>query len=382
MKFSYYNPTRIQFGSGQIAAIAKLVPQGSRVLVTYGGGSIKKNGVFDQVKDALKSFEWFEFSGIEPNPTVETLDKAVALVKEKKLDFILAVGGGSVIDGSKYIAAAALYQGNGWDILEKKHIVDKAVPLGAVLTLPATASESNPTAVISRKSTATKIAFSSPHCYPVFAVLDPDTMATLPERQIANGLIDSFIHTCEQYLTYPTGALVQDGYCEALLKTLKNLIEHYDDHHQPLWRANLMWAANQALSGLIGVGVPGDWATHRIGHELTAMFNIDHARTLTIVQPALFREMLPEKAAKLAQMGRNVFNLPETDDIATRTIAAIEELYRRVGMPVRFSDCDITAPDTPAKLVKALEAHGMTALGENVNITLEVSERILTRAMH
>lgn len=382
MKFSYYNPTRIQFGSGQIATIAQLIPQGLKVLVTYGGGSIKKNGVFEQVKEALKGHEWFEFSGIEPNPTVETLDQAVAIVKAKKIDFILAVGGGSVIDGSKYIAAAARYEGNGWDILEKKHIVTEAVPLGAVLTLPATASESNPTAVISRRATAAKLAFSSPAVFPQFAVLDPDTMATLPERQIANGLIDSFIHVCEQYLTYPVGALVQDGYCEALLCALKNLIDHYDDHNTPVWRENLMWAANQALSGLIGVGMPQDWATHRIGHELTAMFGIDHARTLTIVQPALLREMLPEKAAKLVQMGRKVFNLQETDDLAERTITAIEALYRGMGMPVRFSDCDITASDTPEKLVQALKDHGMIALGERGTITLELSSKILNRAMN
>ncbi len=381
MKFSYYNPTRILFGNGQITEIAKLIPAGKKVLVTYGGGSIKKNGVFDQVKEALKAFEWFEFSGIEPNPTVETLDRAVALAKEKKVDFVLAVGGGSVIDGSKYIAAAALYDGNGWDILEKKYVVAKALPLGAVLTLPATASEANPTAVISKKATAAKLAFNSPHCYPVFAIMDPEVMATLPERQIANGLVDSFIHVCEQYVTRPVGAMVQDGYCEALLKTLKNLIEHYDQHNEPAWRENLMWAANQALNGLIGLGVPGDWGTHRIGHELTAMFGIDHARTLTIVQPALFREMMHEKAAKLEQMGRNVFGLPESADLAERTIQAIEALYRKVGMPVRFSDCDITAADTVAKLVGALKEHGMTALGENANITPEVSERILTRAM-
>ncbi len=381
MKFSYYNPTRIQFGSGQIASIAKLIPAGKRVLVTYGGGSIKKNGVFDQVAEALKGYEWFEFSGIEPNPTAETLDKAVSLAKEKKIDFILAVGGGSVIDGSKYIAAAALYDGPGWDILERKHIVTKAVPLGAVLTLPATASESNPTAVISSKTTHAKLAFSSPAVFPQFAILDPDVMASLPERQIANGLVDSFIHTCEQFLTYPVGAMVQDGYCEALLRALKHLIEHFDEHDDPLWRENLMWAANQALSGLIGVGVPQDWATHRIGHELTAMFGIDHARTLTIIQPALFREMLDDKAAKLAQMGRNVFGLADTADIAERTIDAIEALYRSVGMPVRFSDCDITAPDTVDKLVAALKSHGMVALGEHGTITPEISTKILTRAL-
>lgn len=381
MQFSYYNPTRIQFGAGQITAVAKLIPADKRVLVTYGGGSIKKNGVFEQVQQALKAHEWFEFSGIEPNPTIETLDKAVAVARDKKIDFILAVGGGSVIDGSKYIAAAILYDGDGWDILEGKHKVTKAVPLGAVLTLPATASESNPTAVISRAATASKRAFSSPAVYPQFAILDPETMATLPRRQLANGLVDSFIHTCEQYVTHPVGALVQDGYSEALLRSLKKLIESFDDHNTPAWRENLMWAANQALNGLIGLGVPQDWATHRIGHEITAMFGVDHARTLTIVQPALFRELLPEKTEKLAQMGRNVFGLAEGADLAERTITAIEELYRSVGMPVRFSDCDIKGTDTVSRLVNALKTQGMVALGEYGNITPEVSEKILTRAL-
>lgn len=381
MQFSYYNPTRIQFGAGQIATIAKLIPAGKRVLVTYGGGSIKKNGVLEQVQQALSGHEWFEFAGIEPNPTIETLDKAVAIVREKKIDFILAVGGGSVIDGSKYVAAASLYEGDGWDIMEGKHRVTKAVPLGAVLTLPATASESNPTAVISRASTAAKRAFSSPAVYPQFAILDPESMATLPQRQLANGLVDSFIHTCEQYVTYPVGALVQDGYAEALLRSLKTLIDNFEDHNTPAWRENLMWTANQALNGLIGLGVPGDWATHRIGHEITAMFGVDHARTLTIVQPALFRELLPQKAEKLAQMGRNVFDLEESTDLAERTINAIEDLYRSVGMPVRFSDCDITGADTVSRLVQALKTQGMLDLGERNDITLDVSQKILTRAL-
>lgn len=338
MQFSYYNPTRIQLGAGQITAIAKLIPADKRVLVTYGGGSIKKNGVLEQVQQALSGHEWFEFSGIEPNPTIETLDKAVAVVREKKIDFILAVGGGSVIDGSKYVAAASLYDGDGWDIMEGRHKATKALPLGAVLTLPATASESNQTAVISRASTAAKRAFSSPAVYPQFAILDPESMATLPQRQLANGLVDSFIHTCEQYVTFSVGALVQDGYAEALLRSLKTLIENFDDQNTPVWRENLMWAANQALNGLIGLGVPGDWARHRTGHEITAMFGVDHARTLTIVQPALFRELLPQKAEKLAQMGRNVFGLEDGADLPERTVSAIEDLYRGVGMPVRFSD--------------------------------------------
>lgn len=381
MLFTCHNPTRILFGQGQIAALARLVEPGARVLLLYGGGSIRKNGVYDQVVRALAGHTWWEFSGVEPNPHMETLDKAVALVREHKVDLILAVGGGSVIDGAKYVAAAALYDGDGWDIPTRRHTVRRAVPLGAVLTLPATGSESNTGAVITRAATGEKLAFLSPAVQPRFAVLDPDTMKTLPERQLANGIIDSFVHVCEQYLTRPTGALVQDGYSEALLRALAALAGSFAGRDDDLWRANLMWAANQALNGLVGLGVPQDWATHMIGHEITARHGLDHTVTLAIVQPALLRVRLEAKRAKLEQMGRTVFALEPGADLAERTIAAIEALYRSLGVPTRLSAAGVAEPDAADRLVEALVRHGMTTLGEDGAITPEVARAILTQAL-
>ena len=252
MQYSYYNPTAIQFGRGQINKIGNFISKEQKVLVVYGGGSIKKNGVYEQVVSALDGYTWFEFSGVEPNPSVETLNKAVALIKEKNIDFVLAVGGGSVIDGCKYLVASALYEGDGWDFLEGK-AVEKALPLGAILTLPATGSESNGTSVISKYSTNEKRYFGSALVYPKFAVLDPSVMSTLDDRQLANGLVDAFVHTCEQYLTYPNESLLHDGYSETILKGLHTLAINWKNRNTYNWQENLMLLANQALNGFIGM---------------------------------------------------------------------------------------------------------------------------------
>ena len=380
MKFTYYNPTVIHFGQGKIASIAKAIDPAKKVLVIYGGGSIKSNGVYDQVAAALAGRTWREFSGVEPNPSVETLDQAVALIRKEGLDYILAVGGGSVIDGSKYVAAAACYDGEGWDILTGKHRVKQALPLGAVLTLPATGSESNNGAVITRRATKDKLVFSAEAVFPRFAVLDPDVIKSLPERQIANGLVDAFVHVSEQYLTYPVQAWVQDGYAETLLRNLLNLALQFKERDNDSWRANLMWTANQALNGLIGVGVPQDWATHMIGHELTAAYGIDHARTLAIVLPSLLRNQIEKKKVKLAQMGRSVFGLAPDVDLAQRTIAAIEQMFRDIGAPVRLSEAGVTDAKAPELIAASIEKHGMTALGENKAITPEVVRQIVSSA--
>ncbi|WP_217516702.1 iron-containing alcohol dehydrogenase [Vibrio metschnikovii] len=380
MQFTYVNPTQIYFGQQQIAAITQAIPRQHKVLVIYGGGSIKHNGVYQQVVDALQEHTWLEFSGVEPNPTKETLDKAVAIVKQQAIDFILAVGGGSVIDGSKYVAAAAKYSGDGWDIMLGKHHVTDATPIGAILTLPATGSESNSGAVITKAATQDKLSFLSPYVQPKFAVMDPDVMKTLPDRQLVNGLVDAWVHICEQYLTYPTQAMVQDGYAEALLKNLLVLGEGFAQRDNDAWRANLMWTANQALNGLIGSGVPQDWATHMIGHELTALWQVDHARSLAIVQPALLRNQLAAKKAKLEQMGQRVFNLAPSEDLALRTIDAIEAFYHQLNVDTQFSAPDMTAEQAVDKVIEQLEAHGMVALGEHQAITLEQSRDILTQA--
>ncbi|WP_153109988.1 iron-containing alcohol dehydrogenase [Propionivibrio limicola] len=380
MKFTYSNPTALYFGQGKIAAIAKAIDPAKKVLVIYGGGSIKANGVYDQVAAALDGRQWLEFSGVEPNPTVETLDKAVALIRKEGVDFILAVGGGSVIDGSKYVAAAACYDGDGWDILTGRHRVSQALPLGAVLTLPATGSESNGGAVITRKTTKEKLVFSSDAVFPRFAVLDPDVIKSLPERQIANGIVDAFVHVCEQYLTYPAKAWVQDGYAEVLLRNLANLATQFKERDSDSWRANFMWTANQALNGLIGAGVPQDWATHMIGHELTARYGLDHARTLAIVLPSLLRNQIENKRVKLAQMGRNVFGLIPGLDLSERAIASIEDLFRSLDVPVRLSEAGINDPEAADAISAALRTHGMEKLGERGAVTLEVVRDILVGA--
>ncbi|AUI87988.1 NADH-dependent alcohol dehydrogenase [Vibrio azureus] len=381
MQFTYVNPTVIHFGQGQIDSLSQAIDSNKKVLIIYGGGSIKKNGVYEQVIASLGHHSWLEFSGVEANPTKETLDKAVALVKEKHIDFIVAVGGGSVIDGSKYVAAAAKYDGDGWDILTGVHQVTQATPLGAVLTLPATGSESNMGAVITRKATQEKLAFMSPEVQPKFAIMDPDVMKSLPERQLLNGLVDAWVHVCEQYITLPTNAMVQDGYAETLLKNLLTLGEQFDERNNDAWRANLMWTANQALNGLIGVGLPQDWATHMIGHEFTALWHVDHACSLAIVQPSLLRNQIEAKRNKLEQMGRNVFGLNDSSDLAERTIDAIENFYQSLNVATQFSDYEGTKAQAIEQVVAQLDSHGYTQLGENQAITLEKTREILESAI-
>ena len=381
MKFSYMNPTTIHFGRGQIARITKSIPAGRKVLMAYGGGSIKKNGVYDQVSEALKGHEWLEFSGIEANPTKETLDKAVEVVKREGVDFVLAVGGGSVIDGAKYIVAAALYDGDGWDIMTGAYKFDTAIDLGCVLTIPATGSESNSAAVVTKAATQDKLSFMNRAVQPKFAVLDPDVMKTLPERQLVNGIVDAWVHICEQYLTFPHGAIVQDGYAEALLRNLLKLGGEYDQRDSDAWREGLMHTANQALNGMIGAGVPQDWATHMIGHELTALYGVDHARSLAIVQPSLLRNQLDKKKAKLEQMGRNVFGLAEGPDLAEKTIDAIEAFFHSLDVATQLTEHDGDKTKAVGAILTQLEKHGMKALGEHRAVTLDESRKILEQAV-
>jgi NADP-dependent alcohol dehydrogenase len=381
--FSYQNPTRIVFGEGQISQLATLVPKGAKVLLTYGGGSIKHNGVYQQVIKALEGFEVVEFSGIEPNPSFETLLKAVALVKAENITYLLPVGGGSVVDGTKFVAAAALFEGDPWDILAKKAPVTQAMPLGCVLTLPATGTESNGNSVVTRYSTQEKLSFASPLVYPQFAVLDPTVTFSLPPKQVANGVVDAFIHVMEQYMTYPVNAAVQDRFAEGLLLTLieQGPLALKDPHNYDV-RANVMWAATMALNGLIGQGVPQDWATHMIGHELTALYGLDHAQTLAIVLPALLQQQRSQKRAKLIQYGQRVFNLKHSDEerLIDETIAHTRAFFEQMGVPTRMADYGIKA-DAVDALVAKLEQHRMLKLGEHGDITLDVSRQILTAAL-
>lgn len=380
--FTFSNPTKIVFGEGQIKELATLIPANARILLTYGGGSIKKNGVYEQVVSALDGKTWFEFSGIEPNPHYETLMKAVELIKKEKINFLLPVGGGSVIDGTKLIAAAVNFDGEPWDIMAKNQPFFSALPIGCVLTLPATGTESNGNSVITKAATQEKLAFGSPLVYPQFAILDPTTTYSLPPRQIANGAVDAFVHIMEQYLTYPVDAKVQDRFAEGLLMTLVE--EGPRSLKEPTnyaVRANVMWAATMALNGLIGVGVPQDWATHMIGHELTAMHGLDHAQTLAVVLPAVMQHQRDKKHAKLLQYGRRVWNLNHTDEdtLIDAAIAATRSFFEQMGTPTTLSGYGVGHESIP-KLVDMLVKHELLALGEHGVITPEAAREILELA--
>jgi NADP-dependent alcohol dehydrogenase len=377
--FEFWNPVKILFGRGQIAKIAAEIPADARILITYGGGSIKKNGVYDQVLAALAGREVAEFGGIEPNPAYETLMRAVEVVRARKIDFLLAVGGGSVLDGTKFIAAAAPFEGDPWNILAGAAPVKAAVALGAVLTLPATGSEMNTFAVISRRATGDKLAFSSPHIYPKFSVLDPEVTYTLPARQISNGIVDAFAHVLEQYLTYPAGAPLQDRYAESILQTLIEIgPKTLADPHDYESRASLVWCATMALNGLIAVGVPQDWTTHMIGHEITALHGLDHAQTLAIVFPANMQARRDVKRDKLLQYGERVWNIREGDD-ESRIQQAIDRtraFFESVGVPTRFSDYGL-GPGTSLQVARRFAQRGWTALGERQDVGPAKVEEIL-----
>ncbi|MBC4070107.1 alcohol dehydrogenase [Klebsiella pneumoniae] len=383
--FDLHTPTRILFGKGAIEKLREQIPAEARVLITYGGGSVKKTGVLDQVLTALNGLDVLEFGGIEPNPSYETLMNAVKLAREEKVTFLLAVGGGSVLDGTKFIAAAAHYDADidPWEILETYGSkIASAIPMGSVLTLPATGSESNKSAVISRKTTGDKRAFMSSHVQPQFAILDPVYTYTLPPRQVANGVVDAFVHTVEQYVTYPVDGKIQDRFAEGILLTLiedgPKALQEPENYNV---RANIMWAATQALNGLIGAGVPQDWATHMLGHELTAMHGLDHAQTLAIVLPALWNEKRDAKREKLLQYAERVWNITEgsDDQRIDAAIAATRQFFEQMGVPTRLSDYGLDGSSIPALLAK-LEEHGMTKLGEHQDITLDVSRRIYEAA--
>ncbi|WP_108822236.1 iron-containing alcohol dehydrogenase [Dysgonomonas sp. Marseille-P4361] len=375
--FSFVNPVKIIFGKDTIKKISTEIPSGSKVLITYGGGSIKANGVYQQVSEALSGFDTFEFSGIEPNPHYETCMKAVELIKQKGINFILAVGGGSVIDATKFIAAAACStQGDPWEILSKGRKITNALPFGTVLTLPATGSEMNAGAVITRVETQEKLSFSSSRTYPKFSVLDPTTTYSLPIKQIGNGVVDAFVHVIEQYLTYYDGdSLLQDMMAEAILKTLviegpKALTEptNYDV------RANLMWASTWALNGWIAQGVPEDWATHMIGHELTAFYGLDHGQTLAIILPGLINELKEQKAKKITRLGKEVFGIEE-DHAIEQTIKAVESFFEQMGVKTHLSDYNLDE-EAINKIVERMNQRGWK-LGECRNITPDTIKRIL-----
>lgn len=375
--FTFCNPTKLIFGKGTIARIAREIPAGAKIMMTYGGGSIRRNGVYDQVTAALKGRGAVEFGGIEPNPQYETLVKAVELARAEGVDFLLAVGGGSVIDGTKFIATALKYEGDPWDfLLDPSKAVD-AVPLATVLTLPATGSEMNNGAVVSRKELNEKLAFHNPKCYPLFSVLDPEVCYSLPERQVVNGIVDSFAHTLEQYLTFDTQSMVMDRWAEGLLQTLvelgPKLAERHDRYDEV---ANFMLTATMALNGFIAMGVPQDWATHMIGHELTALHGLDHGVTLAIVYPGMMRVMRREKFDKLVQYAERVWGATGTpEEKAEAAIVKTDEFFRALGMKTRLSEHGI-GQETIDFIVERFRKRGWN-LGENGQVTPERVAEIL-----
>ncbi len=375
LNFELYNPTNYIFGKNQIEKLAKLVPFKSKVLLAYGGGSIFKNGIYEQVKSALLGFEIVEFGGIEPNPRFETLLKAVEIVKAEKIDFIVAIGGGSVIDGVKFISGATHFEGNPIDILKNRVLftdLTKIIPFGVVLTLPATGSEMNSGAVVTIEATQEKLVLGGSALFPKFSICDPTVIQSLPKRQIENGIIDAFTHVMEQYLTYPHDALLQDRFAESILQTLVEIgptvVQNPADYKLA---SNFMWCATMALNGLIQKGVPSDWATHMIGHELTALYEIDHARTLAIIAPNLYKVLFETKKEKLAQYGQRVFhiNANSTDELAEMAIQKTVDFFHLMGMQTKLSDYTADYNKSADFIVDRFEKRGWTALGEKQNIT-------------
>jgi NADP-dependent alcohol dehydrogenase len=385
--FEFYNPVRICFGKGEISKLTDLVPKGEKILLTYGGGSIKKNGVYEQVIKALKGFSLIEFGGIEANPHYETLMKAVAIARSEKIGFLLAVGGGSVLDGTKFIAAAAYWGGSDpWEILSRRSTVrvEKAIPLGAVLTLPATGSEMNGNSVITRWETREKLAFNSPLVMPKFSILDPQVVFSLPAIQVANGIVDAFIHVMEQYLTYPVNSPIQDRFAESILLTLieegPKVLANRQDYDSA---ANFMWAATMALNELIGLGVPQDWVTHNIGHEITAFYGVDHGQTLAIVLPGMMQVKRENKKEKILQYAERVWNISKgtADERIDAAIQKTVKFFESLGIKTKLADYGIGAEVIP-KVVDRFVSRGLVAIGEKGDLTPSDIAKILEIQMN
>jgi NADP-dependent alcohol dehydrogenase len=382
--FTFHNPTRLHFGRGQIARLSEEIPTGARVLLLAGGGSIRANGVHSQVTQALAGRRVTEFWGVEANPDFDTLMKAVEVCRREGIEWVLPVGGGSVLDGAKFVAAAVRHRTDPWDILQTtgRSISQPALPIGAVLTLPATGSEANAASVISRRSLREKLHFFHPSVYPVFSVIDPETTLSLPLHQVANGIADTFTHIMEQYLTHPVGAAVQDRFAESLLKVLiEEGVRSYQHSKDYALRSNLVWAATCALNGFIGVGVPQDWASHMIGHELTALHGIDHARTLAIVLPSLLELERANRREKLLQYAQRVWDLREGSEDARidGAILATRHFYESIGIATRLSAYDV-GETTADEVGRRLEARGLRKFGDRGAITPQRAVEILKHA--
>jgi len=371
--FEFYNPTKIIFGKDSISKLATEIPDNAKVLLLYGAGSIKNNGIYEQVKTALSNFEVVEFGGILANPEYEVLLKALEIIKTENITYLLAVGGGSVIDGTKFLSSAALYEGvSPWDIISKFIRTEKGMPFGTVLTLPATGSEMNSGAVITRKETQEKFGMGGPGLFPQFSILDPQVIHSIPKHQIANGITDAFTHVLEQYMTYPTQAFLQDRFCESILQTLIEVaplvLENPYNHEAA---SNYMWCCTMALNGLIQKGVPTDWAVHAIGHELTAQFGIDHARTLAIIAPSHYRYNFESKKIKLAQFAERVFGVQTgtIEEKATEGIEKMEAFFHSLNIKTKLSDYTTEYQGVAERIESRFIARNWMGLGEHKSLT-------------
>jgi NADP-dependent alcohol dehydrogenase len=382
--FEFKNPTKIIFGKDTIKNIANEIPTNAKVLLLYGGGSIKKNSIYDQVTAALANVDFIEFGGIPANPEYALLMDALKVIKDEKITYLLAVGGGSVIDGTKFLSAAALYEGETpWDILTKNIRTEKGMPFGTVLTLPATGSEMNSGAVITRKETKEKLAMGGPGLFPVFSILDPQVISSIPQRQLANGLMDAFTHVLEQYMTYPVEALLQDRFAESILQTIievaPKILKDPTDYKAA---SNFMWSCTMALNGLIQKGVPTDWAVHAMGHELTALFGIDHARTLAIIAPSHYEFNFDAKKEKLAQYGERVWNITEgtLEEKAKAAIKKTVAFFHEIGIDTKLSDYTKDYEGTAEKIAKRFTDRGWLGLGEHQSLSPDKVEEIVKMA--
>lgn len=378
--FEFQNPTRLIFGKGQIARLSQELPHDKKILVTFGGGSVKANGVYDKVMKALEGFDFIEFWGIEPNPKVETLRKAVQLCKDQGVGFILAVGGGSVLDGTKLIAAAACVENDAWELVRDASLAKGAIPFASVMTLPATGSEMNRAAVISNLETGEKFAFYN--VFPVFSILDPETTFSLPPFQVACGLADTFIHVMEQYMTVTGVAPLMDRWAEGVLQTVVEVAPKVRaDQYDYDAMSTYMLSATMALNGFVAMGVPQDWATHRIGHEITALTGMTHGQTLVIVLPGVLNVMREQKGDKILQYGERVWGIVDgtREERIDRTIAATEDFFRSLGLATRLSECSV-GEDVVSEVVNRFKVRG-TTLGEKANIDYSIVEQILRQRM-
>ena len=379
--FKYRNPTKILFGKGQIENLSTEIPANSKILMLYGGGSIMKNGIYEQVTKALSGYEVVEFGGIPANPEYSVLLDALKVIKEENITYLLAVGGGSVIDGTKFLSAAALYEGDTpWDLLTNKKPVTEGLPFATVLTLPATGSEMNSGSVITRAETKEKLAFGGPGLFPIFSVLDPEVIKSIPQRQLANGIADAFTHVLEQYMTYPIGAKLQDRFAESIIQTLVEvapaIMKDPSDYEAV---SNFMWSCTMALNGLIQQGVPGDWAVHSMGHELTALYGIDHARTLAILAGNHYRYNFETKKEKLAQYAERVWNVTDgtLEEKAHAGINKTDEFFKSLGIDIKLSDYTQGYEETGSIVAKRFTERGWDGLGEHKSLTPTDAQKII-----